>query len=175
MVALLKSLHFTGRGTPFPGRVIGRNEMKISVELAKASFFNKTAVLSALDKAERQFMSKMGAYVRSDANQSMKRKGKRGRPSPPGTPPRSDVGYLKKFNFFYYDPRLHEVVIGPIRLPRTKYAVPGLHEYGGSVLPRRSSKNKQGKMANYPPRPYMRPALLKNLKRVDELRGSIHR
>lgn len=151
-----------------------RNMMNVGVEAAKRNFFDRAAVISAVDKAEARFMSKFGAYVRSDANQSMKRT-RTTRPSNPGTPPRAHRGDLKRFNFFQYDARQHDVVIGPILLPGSRYAVPGLHEHGGSVVPRRSTKNRAGKLATYPARPFMRPALMKNLKRVDELRGSVRK
>lgn len=138
----------------------------ISVDKAKGLFFDRAKVLSALDRAEARFMSRFGAFVRSDARRSM-RKSKSGKPSKPGRPPKAHSGELKRFLFFVYDRRNHDVVIGPIRLPRTRYAVPGIQEFGGVVT------RKDGSTAVYPERPYMRPALKKNLSRVRELRNSI--
>lgn len=155
--------------TPKVGHGYGRGSIKVGVEAAKELFFNPTPLISALDEAEAKFMSRFGAYVRKDANRSM-RKSRTGRPSAPGRPPNAHKGGLKTFNYFYYDQKAHDVVIGPIRLPRTRYAVPGLHEFGGTVRPKGSYK-----LANYRARPFMRPALDKNLARVDELRDSIRK
>ncbi len=141
--------------------------LNVTVEASKASFFNSQIVESKLDLAEKRWMSRFGAYVRSDANRSM-RTNRSGRRSKPGQPPRADVGYLKKFNFFVYDPRQHSVVIGPARLRgMSGEPVPGLHEHGGV------QRLMDGKVARYPARPYMRPAFNKNLKRLDELKNSI--
>ena len=160
-----------------------RGDFGVSINSVKANFFNPTPLINALDRAEAKFMARFGAYVRSDANRSMRRS-KTGRPSRPGSPPNVHVGLLRKFNFFSYDKRAHNVVIGPVRLQNTRYPVPGLMEYGGTAQIRvrrntfttrrtRSVGTFVPKIANYPERPFMRPALQKNLKRVNELRDSV--
>lgn len=139
-----------------------------TVKGAKALFFDRGAVVSRLDAAERRVFSRFGAFVRSDARRSMRRT-KSGKPSKPGRPPRVDVGFLKEFLYFIYEPREHEVLIGPVLLAGSGSStpVPGLHEHGGT------RRFPGGFSVRYPARPYMKPAFNKNLKVIQEFRNSI--
>lgn len=117
----------------------------------QAGFFNRKAVIAALDAAERVALTRTGAYIRKVARNSMK---KRKVASPPGTPPSSRegdpergprAGFLRRSVEFAYDPRDRSVVIGPIGLFDS--AVPRTHEFGGRLRiknPRRI-KRKVGK------------------------------
>jgi hypothetical protein len=69
-------------------------------------------------------------------------------PSKPGEPPRSHVGFLKKFLYYAFDPQSQSVVVGPAALPQISTpGVPGILEYGGVSEGSRIEA-----------RPYMRPA-----------------
>lgn len=92
----------------------------------KSLFFNSKAVLSKVDGATRRVLSKFGAFVRTTAKQSIR---KRKAISRPGNPPSSHVGTLKRLIFFGYDPSQRSVVIGPA--PFGKGKAPALLEYGG--------------------------------------------
>ena len=135
--------------------------INLQLEVVKAQFFDRK-VLDRLDAGERRVLNKIGANIRSDARRSMRtRKGRasaKSPPSPAGTPPRSRKGQLKKFLFYWYDARAHDVIVGPIRLPRTRIAVPGVHEHGAVV-------HTQKHVMRYPARPYMVPALEKNRRK----------
>ena len=83
-----------------------------SIAQVKKLFFDKAAVMSAMDKATRKVLSKFGAFVRTRSKSSIK---KRRAASAPGTPPSSHTGLLKKFIFFSWDPGARSVIIGPAR------------------------------------------------------------
>ncbi|MCZ2341691.1 MAG: hypothetical protein LC104_07830 [Bacteroidales bacterium] len=106
-----------------------------------------------MPKATRKVLSKFGAYVRQRAKTSIrKRKGI----SPPGSPPYSHVGLLKKFLFFAYDAERQSVVIGPTRIREASEA-PKLLEHGGDT----TLETKRGRQRiRYRPRPFMGPAFL---------------
>lgn len=115
-------------------------------------FFDKKAVTSKTDRATRKVLSRFGAFVRRTARQSIR---KRKKPAPPGSPPSSHIGLLKKFIFFGYDPRNESVVIGPVRLDQKgRGEAPRLLEHGGI-----GAAGK--KRVRYRPRPFMLPAFEK--------------
>ncbi len=115
-------------------------------------FFDKKAVTSRTDRATRKVLSRFGAFVRQTARSSIR---KRKAPAPPGSPPSSHTGLLKKFIFFGYEPQKRSVVIGPVRLSQKgRGEAPSLLEHGGTgqVGDRR---------VRYEPRPFMGPAFEK--------------
>ena len=131
----------------------------LSVKAARGNFFDSAKVVKAVDAATRKVLSKFGAFVRTRARTSIrKRKGI----SPPAGPPSSHTGLLKKFLFFSYDADRKSVVIGPARLGSTvdPAALPAL-EYGG----RSSVVNRKGRRRRISvrPRPFMGPALAAEL------------
>ena len=79
----------------------------------KRMFFDRQAVISKVDAATRRVLSRFGAFVRRSAKSSIR---KRKKAAPPGQPPSSHTGLLKKFIFFGYDADRRSVVIGPTRL-----------------------------------------------------------
>lgn len=89
-------------------------------------FFDERAVRDALNKGTRRALSKFGAYVRTRAKSSIrKRKGV----SKPGSPPSSHTGKLKKYIYFGYDQRARSVVIGAV--PFSNSRAQELLEHGG--------------------------------------------
>ena len=142
--------------------------INVQLEVVKANFFDRK-VLDALDAGERRVLNRIGAFIRSDARRSMRKAGPQTPPSTPPSPPRARKGQIKKFLFYWYDRALHDVVVGPILLPGQRIAVPGIHEHGGRILTERN-------VQNYPQRPYMEPALKKNLRRgLNMYRNVLHR
>jgi hypothetical protein len=124
----------------------------VSINQAKGLFFDRMAVTSAADRAQRRVLSKFGAYVRRGAKSSIR---KRKRPSAPGSPPSSHTGLLKRYIFFLYEPQRRSVIIGPILLGKGTDA-PRLLEHGGAVSRR---KGKKPVRVRYKPRPFMVPAM----------------
>jgi hypothetical protein len=118
----------------------------------KKMFFDREAVKRKTDAATRRVLSKFGAYVRTTARHSIR---KRKAVSRPGEPPSSHTGLLKRFIFFGYDAGRKSVVIGPTPLHGTAEAPP-LLEYGGKA--RRRGRKGRMVMANYRARPFMGPA-----------------
>ena len=106
-----------------------------------AVFFDSRELMQEVDQAERNALSKFGAFTRSDARKSMRR-GKR--PSRPGETPRVVRGFVKRFLFFAYDRFKASVVVGPALLTGFKDA--------GKALP--ALEHGEGMAA----RPFMGPA-----------------
>jgi hypothetical protein len=150
---------------------------------AKQLFFDAPKVIKALEGARRKALAKAGAFIRSDARRSLRRaKG----PSAPGRPPHShNQQLLKRWLLFAYDPTPGSVFIGPVRLSDKPDETPELMEHGGFasnrkrrliVVPgtgRRGRKRRallrQGQRLAYKPRPFMQPALLKNVPKLPAL------
>jgi len=135
----------------------------------KRMFFDRQAVISKVDAATRRVLSKFGAFVRRSAKSSIR---KRKKPAPPGQPPSSHTGLLKKFIFFGYDADRRSVVIGPTRLnQKGRGEAPPLLEYGGKATLVRRGKKKR---VTYQARPYMGPAFEKEKPQLPAMwRGSI--
>jgi hypothetical protein len=125
----------------------------MTFQAAKGSFFDREKVKRSVDTGTRRVFSKFGAFVRQRAKTSIrKRKGT----SPPGTPPYSHVGLLRKSILFAYDPQRQSVVIGPT-LTKEESQAPRLLEHGGdAVLEEEGGKARH---VRYRPRPFMQPAL----------------
>jgi hypothetical protein len=136
----------------------------IGLKEMKGSFFDAPKVVRAVDKATRRVLSKFGAYVRTAAKSSIR---KRKKASAAGCPPSSHTGLLKKFIFFGYDTATRSVVIGPIRLNSTDGTAPAALEYGG--MTRITTRRKGPRItvsAKIVSRPFMHPALQKELPKL---------
>jgi hypothetical protein len=141
--------------------VFGFNELK-------AAFFDTDAVMRAVKAAERKVLSKMGAFIRTRARSSIR---KRKATSAPGQPPSSHEGSLKRLIFFAYDAQRNSVVIGPVQFKQG--TAPKLLEFGGETT--RRYKSGAMRRMKYHARPFMAPAgkaeapkfqeLLKNMVR----------
>lgn len=113
--------------------------MGFRVDQAKGMFFDRKAVVDAVDRATRSVLSKFGAFVRRSAKSSIRQ---RKRSSTPGDPPSSHTGILKRFIYFGYDRFRRSVVIGPTianmvsfteNMRPTYGTIPHILEYGGSA------------------------------------------
>jgi hypothetical protein len=115
-------------------------------------FFDSKAVTSRVDAATRRVFSRFGAFVRTGARHSIR---KRKAVSEPGSPPSSHAGHLRRLIYFGYDVASRSVVIGPTPF-RGAAEAPPLLEYGGTAR----RQNRRGKVvaASYKARPFMGPA-----------------
>ena len=134
----------------------------LKINQAKGLFFDRAAVMSAADRAERRVLSRFGAFVRRGARSSIRR---RKSVSRPGSPPSSHTGLLKRNIFFIYEPSRSNVVIGPILLNKATDA-PVLLEHGGSVTRRRRGKRVR---VTYRPRPFMGPAFEREKPKLPQM------
>jgi hypothetical protein len=125
----------------------------ISIAEYKKSFFDRAAVQQSVDKAGRKVLSKFGAFVRTRAKTSIR---KRKPSSAPGQPPSSHVGLLKNFILFGYDAEAKSVVIGPAKLNQKRGEAPMVLEHGGTAVIERWGRKRRVQIAA---RPYMAPAL----------------
>lgn len=112
----------------------------------RLDFFDAARVLAAVSRAERRVLSKFGAFVRTRARSSIR---KRKASSPPGRPPSSHEGSLRRLLFFAYDSSSRSVVVGPV--PFRRGEAPALLERGGPAV-------RRGKPARYRGNPFMAPA-----------------
>lgn len=143
-------------------------DILFNLRAAKEGFFDRKPVIDATDRATRKVLSRFGAYVRSSARQSIR---KRKRASHPGNPPSSHTGLLKRFIFFVYDKVSRNVVIGPTLLNRQSTfggretnTVPEVLEYGGRTIGRNRKRD-----VYIDARPYMGPAFAKEQPKLPDL------
>lgn len=130
----------------------------------KSMFFDRKAVIDKTDAATRRVLSKFGAFVRTGAKSSIR---KRKKSSAPGSPPSSHTGLLKRLIFFGYDTEKRSVVIGPERLNgHGQGEAPAILEYGGRTTIKSGGKRKQ---VVYRARPYMQPAFEKEKPKLPAL------
>ena len=130
------------------------------LDQTKGLFFDSKKVLSATNRAERRVLSRFGAYVRTAARSSIR---KRRKPSEPGKPPSSHTGLLKRFIYFVYEPRRRSVVIGPARLNQKMGDAPAALEHGGPsrVVAGGRRRRRELRTVTIRPRPFMGPAFQK--------------
>lgn len=149
----------------------GRSAMKLT-----RIFFDRSAIIKMMDAKTRRALSKTGAYIRTTARSSMRRRKKA---SAPGQPPSvHGKGLLKKLLFFGYDSQTKSVVVGPEKLNTIINAgAPEANEYGGTFtrtygtnLKRKKNKAKATRMrVTYKKRPFMQPAFKKHINMVAQL------
>ncbi len=127
-------------------------------------FFDSPKVIRSVDKSTRRVLSRFGAFVRRTAKQSIR---KRKKPSPPGRPPSSHTGLLKRFIFLGYDRQKDSVVIGPTQLTdNNRGNAPSLLEYGGRTTLKANNNRKRIKIRS---RPFMGPAFEKEQSNLPSL------
>ncbi len=138
-----------------------------AVNSLRAGFFDTKEIKATVDVATRKVLSKFGAFVRTRARSSIR---KRKAISAPGAPPSGHTGALRSFIYFAFDSGSKSVVIGPARYRAGD--APGLLERGGVT---RNTKRDGVKRLVYRPRPFMAPAAAAELNNLrDLLRGFIN-
>lgn len=173
---------------------------------SKHFFFDKEVIKRELSQAERKALAKHGASIRKEAKSSMKTK-PIDQHAAPGSPPfRHNVtgALLWRHLYFSYQPDTSSVIVGPEKLSRKKGDAPRVLEYGGTITQRtlwvdkkvkervdrmgrtrkvrfwkeyRKSLDMAGRKVYSESRPYMRPALSKemHLARLSEVWANIIR
>lgn len=111
----------------------------------KLDFFDSSRVLARVDRARRRVLSRFGAFVRTRARSSIR---KRKKASAPGQPPSSHEGSLKRLLFFAYDASSRSVVVGPVPFQRGE--APELLEEGGTAIRRRRVRPAGSRKASAP-------------------------
>jgi len=141
--------------------------MQFNLKQAKSAFFDRKAVTDAIDAGTRKVLSKFGAFVRTRARSSIRTRKKS---SPPGQPPSSHAGDLKRLIFFAYDAVSKSLIVGPI--PFRKGEAPRLLEHGGTTTVKTRSGSK---VKHYRGNPFMEPAAKAELPGFrDLLRGMVN-
>lgn len=116
----------------------------------KQFFFDRAAVIRAVEPAKLKVLSKVGAFVRRRAQTSMRYRKKASKPGTPPSAHKNSGALLRKLIYFGYDPQTDSVVVGPVQARGGQ--APRLNEFGGTL-------KAKGKTFTYPPRPFMAPAL----------------
>ncbi|MBQ4195902.1 MAG: hypothetical protein II622_07305 [Thermoguttaceae bacterium] len=170
--------------------------------MSRFVFFDEKSVRRALDAKTRKALSRFGAFVRTRAKSSIR---KRKSVSKPGNPPSSHTGKLKKYIYFGYDRAKKSVVIGA--LPFSNSRAQETLEHGGSARTQRTFRvgergplnpqdvdrprkwarlrsqfqaSRAARIYNrktvYRPRPFMKPAFQKELANLPhELNNYLNR
>lgn len=125
----------------------------LGIRQFKAGFFDTEAIRKQVKKDKRAVFSKMGAFIRTRARSSIRTRKKS---SPPGQPPSSHQGSLKRLIFFAYDAATDSVIVGPASFASKQGDARLLLEKGGDVT-RRTKAGKSVRM-HYRGNPYMKPA-----------------
>jgi hypothetical protein len=128
--------------------------------------------MAAVDNAKRKVLSKAGAFIRTAARTSIrKRKGT----APPGKPPYSHEGSLRKLILFGYDRASDSVVVGPVGF--AKSTAPKALEHGGEAVVHTRRKGRLvSRKVKIAARPFMAPALEKERPKLPLLwRNSIRK
>ncbi|HAN98339.1 MAG TPA: hypothetical protein DCQ98_13310 [Planctomycetaceae bacterium] len=140
----------------------------------KAMFFDRQAVIDAVGRANARNLLRAGSFIRRSARSSLRR---RKRISAPGEPPSvhaQDRTATLKNIWFVFERRRASVVVGPLRLgsraPRdsNRATIPELLELGGSAVLERRRPERRRRVA-YAPRPFMGPALRRELPKFQGL------
>lgn len=101
----------------------------------KHLFFDRAKVKKAMDATTHKAMREAAGTIRKIAQQSMRYVSPKSKVySRPGEPPRArrPHPWVRKFLWFYYDPREKVAVIGPVHISRSTNALHTL-EFGGHV------------------------------------------
>lgn len=138
----------------------------------KRFFFDRQIVIDAVGKANAKNLSKAGSFIRRAARSSLRRRKKI---SPPGEAPsvhtQDRVATLKNI-WFVFDPVQRSVVVGPIKLNGSRPVgsnrptVPALHELGGTAVVK---QRKRRRRARYAARPFMGPAMEREMPKFEGL------
>lgn len=168
----------------------------------KFMFFDRKIILSKDAGIRRDFwrqfndspIKKAGVIVMKNARQSIRRGKPGGKPSKPGSPPRSrQQGSVPPFKQIFSVPDRFQAsaTIGMIGYGSDAVPTPAVHEHGLAaqrfVFEKKRTVKVRGRkardqfigrrvrrMVKYPPRPFMQPALEKAKAKLPELwRGSI--
>jgi len=134
----------------------------VSVEM----FFDRKKVIHAADRANRRNLSKAGAFIRTTAKHSIR---KRKAASAPGSPPSSHTGLLRRFIFFGYERARQTVVVGPMRLNQKAGTAPAALEHGGTSFVEDTRRWRRKRRLRIAARPFMGPALAKEAPKFPKL------
>ncbi len=140
-MGLMKNLGMTARGSR-------KNTLSIT-----RMFFDRRAVVDAMDKATHTAMKRGAARIRTRAMRSMRyitaKPGKGDAPtlrraSRPGEPPLAvrPHPWVRKHLYFYYDPHRRQAVIGPLGFP-TGTNAPNTLEFGGRARIRNKRRRRR--------------------------------
>lgn len=152
-----------------------------SLDQAKGAFFDRPAILNAVDKATVKVLSRFGSFVRTRASSSIKPVPKKastrakrgiliGGKSSPGNPPVSHTGLLKDFIFFFFDAGNRSVIVGAAKLSGLIGDAPHALEHGGTSTAFVGKRGNRKRISTrVRARPFMAPAFAAERSKLDSL------
>ncbi|MEN6387119.1 MAG: hypothetical protein ABFD79_18220 [Phycisphaerales bacterium] len=147
----------------------GLSQFGQSLCKVKTLFFDRPAVVKAVDSATRKVLNRIGGMIRLTARRSIKKAPNRKAVSKAGKPPLSHTGLLRNHIYYSFDPQARSVVVGPVALRAKGKNVPRILEYSGNT-------RIKGKNVHIAARPYMGPALAVNKSRMAAVwKNSVHK
>jgi len=102
------------------------------IDQVKGLFFDKPAVIGAMDRATHRVMERFGLTTRLIAQRSIRKIGKSGKASLPGQPPKGRTGLLRQHIYAGYDPQMKSAIIGAALFVKSSWAQSTL-EHGGVI------------------------------------------
>lgn len=131
----------------------------------KDRYFDRQVAMQPPDKAQREVLSRAGAFIRTATRTSIRLpKGT----SKPGHPPHSHTGLLRRFILSGYDRHSDPVVVGPVGFERSKG--PHVLESGGLDGRPRWWRMGRSKL-RIRTRPFIGPALKKKRDKLPALQA----
>jgi len=132
--------------------------------MAKNYTWNSKAVIGAVGRVRAEAFRVTAMNIRKTAMRSMKKGTKAQYVSKPGEPPRRHSSALQKSILYALDERRMSAVIGPVKYKGQSKGASAL-EKGGTVT--RTDRRKKKKVTiKIKPRPFMVPALQKEVKNM---------
>lgn len=119
------------------------------IEISYSMFFDRPGVMKSVKDGTKSGLAKAGAFVRTRARTSIR---KRKKSSAPGSPPSSHVGTLRDLIFFGYDTSSESMIVGPKKFGRSNPTGAQILENGGVGQTTKGPKT-------FAAFPYMKPAL----------------
>lgn len=153
----------------------GGGSRRAILQIREQTFFNRRPVINALDQKWRSVMAKLGGFMRTTIQRSMRHKDG---PSKEGKPPHAhrdyngNAGKLRALVEFGYDQSEKALVVGPHKIdsptiPLEGKTVPQLHNEGGRAFI--TTFGGRSVIADFAPRPFIEPAREKAFTKLANL------
>ena len=149
------------------------------LQVRARTFLDRPSVIESLEAKYLTVMARLGGYIRTTMQRSMRYRKKASKPGQPPTSRRDysgNAGMLRSLIEFGYDRTDHMLVVGPQKiqsptLPLGGKSVPQLLDQGGAAYVYQLGGKRT--LAHYEPRPFVQPAVEKGLTKFRELLSTV--
>jgi len=133
----------------------------LAITMRATSRFDASAVRKKAAQGRRRALFRGGFAVRKSAQASMKR---RRTASKPGQPPAAHLGFLRRLVLVGWDSQREVAVVGPKVRASANPGAAQANEHGGRFV--RKIGGRKPMRVVYPARPFMAPALRRELPEI---------